>query len=38
MTTAAEAPEPVFVDTIVLIYSALPAFPLHVVALAGRVN
>ncbi len=32
MTTAVEAPEPVFVDTNVLVYAAIPAFPLHVVA------
>jgi predicted nucleic acid-binding protein len=30
MTTAAAAPEPVFVDTNVLVYAAIPAFPLHV--------
>jgi hypothetical protein len=30
MTTAAVAPEPVFVDTNVLVYAAVPAFPLHV--------
>ncbi len=29
MTTAAVAPEPVFVDTNVLVYAAIPAFPLH---------
>lgn len=29
MTTAAAAPEPVFLDTNVLIYAAIPAFPLH---------
>lgn len=29
MTTAAAVPEPVFVDTNVLIYAAIPAFPLH---------
>jgi len=34
MTTAAAAPEPVFVDTNVLVYAAIPAFPLHVVARA----
>ena len=32
MTTAAAVPEPVFVDTNVLIYAAIPAFPLHVEA------
>lgn len=30
MTTAAVAPEPVFVDTNLLVYAAFPAFPLHV--------
>jgi len=30
MTTAAVAPEPVFVDTNVVVYAAVPAFPLHV--------
>jgi len=30
MTTAAVAPEPMFVDTNVLVYAAVPAFPLHV--------
>jgi len=30
MTIAAAAPEPVFVDTNVLVYAAIPAFPLHV--------
>jgi hypothetical protein len=29
MTTVAAAPEPVFVDTNVLIYAAIPAFPWH---------
>ena len=29
MTTAAAAPEPVFDDTNVLVYAAVPAFPLH---------
>jgi predicted nucleic acid-binding protein len=30
MTTAAVAPEPLFVDTNILVYAAVPAFPLHV--------
>ena len=30
MTTAAVAPEPVFVDTNLLVYAAVPAFPLPV--------
>ena len=30
MTTAVVAPEPVFVDTNVVVYAAVPAFPLHV--------
>ena len=30
MTTAAVAPEPVFVDTNLVVYAAFPAFPLHV--------
>jgi len=30
MTTAAVAPEPVFVDTNVVVYAAVPAFSLHV--------
>ena len=30
MTTAAVATEPVFVDTNLLVYAAVPAFPLHV--------
>ncbi|MGB0068831.1 MAG: hypothetical protein WBQ11_12345, partial [Isosphaeraceae bacterium] len=30
MTTVAVAPEPVFVDTNLLVYAAFPAFPLHV--------
>jgi predicted nucleic acid-binding protein len=34
MTTAAAAPDPVFVDTNVLVYAAIPAFPLHGAALA----
>jgi predicted nucleic acid-binding protein len=34
MTTAAAAPEPVFVDTNVLVYAAVPAFPLHADAVA----
>ena len=34
MTTAAAAPEPVFVDTNVLIYAAIPAFPWHADAVA----
>jgi predicted nucleic acid-binding protein len=34
MTTAAAAHEPVFVDTNVLVYAAVPAFPLHVDAKA----
>ena len=29
MTTAAVALEPVFVDTNILVYAAVPAFPLH---------
>jgi predicted nucleic acid-binding protein len=29
MTTVAAAPEPVFVDTNILIYAAIPAFPWH---------
>ena len=34
MTIAVEAHEPVFVDTNVLVYAAIPAFPLHVDAKA----
>jgi predicted nucleic acid-binding protein len=34
MTTAAAVPEPVFVDTNVLIYAAIPAFPQHADAVA----
>lgn len=34
MTTVAAAPEPVFVDTNVLIYAAIPAFPWHADAIA----
>jgi len=34
MTTAAAAPEPVFVDTNVLIYAAIPAFAWHADAVA----
>jgi len=34
MTTAAADPEPVFVDTNVLIYAAIPAFPWHADACA----
>jgi predicted nucleic acid-binding protein len=34
MTTAAVAPDPVFVDTNILVYAAVPAFPLHADALA----
>ncbi len=30
MTTAGVAPEPVFVDTNIVVYAAVPAFPLHV--------
>jgi predicted nucleic acid-binding protein len=34
MTTAVAAPDPVFVDTNVLVYAAIPAFPFHGAALA----
>jgi predicted nucleic acid-binding protein len=34
MTTVAAAPEPVFVDTNILIYAAIPAFPWHLDAVS----
>jgi predicted nucleic acid-binding protein len=34
MTTVVAAPDPVFVDTNILVYAAVPAFPLHAAALA----
>jgi predicted nucleic acid-binding protein len=37
MTTAVAVPDPVFVDTNILVYAAIPAFPLHGAAL-GRLD